>query len=133
MSILHAPTIVPTLGYEGLAVGQLTLAGSAWAPTLDLPMTDIERKRRIAYAIRSAREARNLTRPQLAEAVGVGRGAVNDWENAVSLPSLLNLGPLCDALQVDPDLFAHPPEIPDSPVERYLLRAEVKEVADGSG
>lgn len=94
-------------------------------------MTDIERKQRIAYAIRSAREARGLSRPELARMVGIGRGAVSDWENAETLPSLLNLGPLCDALQVDADLFAHPPEIPDSPVRAYLLEREVKDVADG--
>jgi transcriptional regulator with XRE-family HTH domain len=96
-------------------------------------MTDSERKARIAYAIRSAREARSLSRPQLAGLVGVSRGAVNDWENGSSLPSLLNLGPLCDALQVEADLFAHPPEIPESPVERYLIRAEVKDGDVASG
>lgn len=86
-------------------------------------MTDIERKRRIAYAIRTVREERRLSRPELAALVGVGRGAVNDWENAETLPSLLNLGPLCDALGVDADLFAHPPEIPASTVRRFLLES----------
>ncbi len=84
-------------------------------------MTDMERKKRISHAIRVAREMRGLSRPDLATLVGVGRGAVNDWENAETLPSLLNLGPLCDALQVDADLFAHPPDIPESPITRYLL------------
>jgi transcriptional regulator with XRE-family HTH domain len=92
-------------------------------------MTDIERKQRIAYAIRSAREERGLTRPQLADLVGVGRGAVSDWENGETLPSLLNLGPLCDALGVHADLFAHPPEIPVSPVRQYL-REVVEQAAD---
>jgi transcriptional regulator with XRE-family HTH domain len=96
-------------------------------------MTDIERKRRIAYAIRSAREARGLSRPQLAAAVGVGRGAVSDWENGETLPSLLNLGPICDALEVDANLFAHPPEIPASPVLDFLLERESKDAADGYG
>jgi transcriptional regulator with XRE-family HTH domain len=94
-------------------------------------MTDVERKHRIAYAIRSAREERRLTRPELAELVGVGRGAVSDWENAATLPSLLNLGPLCDALAVDADLFAHPPEIPVSPVRRYL-REVAEQAADAA-
>lgn len=114
-------TIVPTRGYLSGPVGHVVLAGRGWAPTLGLPMTDIERKQRIAHAIRAARETRGLTRPQLADLVGVGRGAVSDWENSETLPSLLNLGPLCDALQVDPDLFAHPPEIPESPITRFLL------------
>lgn len=94
-------------------------------------MTDVERKHRIAYAIRSAREERRLSRPQLADAVGVGRGAVSDWENGETLPSLLNLGPLCDALSVDADLFAHPPEIPVSPVRRYL-REVAEQAADAA-
>jgi DNA-binding XRE family transcriptional regulator len=99
---------------------QLSLADTRGGFTLWLSMTDIERKRRIAYAIRSAREARHLTRHQLADLVGVGRSAVNDWENGETLPGLSSLGPLCDALGVDPDLFAHPPDIPVSPVHRYL-------------
>lgn len=94
-------------------------------------MTDIERKQRIAYAIRSAREERGLSRPELAGLVGVGRGAVNDWENGESLPSLLNLGPLCDALGVHADLFAHPPEIPVSPVRQYL-REVAERAADAA-
>lgn len=92
-------------------------------------MTDIDRKSRIAYAIRMAREARRLTRPQLAERVGVGRGAVADWEKGETLPSLLNLGPLCDALGVSADLFAHPPEIPVNPINEYLMEREVKDEA----
>lgn len=63
------------------------------------------------------------SRPELATLVGVGRGAVGAWEKGVSVPSLLNLGALCDALQVDADLFAHPPVVPESPVAKYRLRA----------
>lgn len=112
---------IVTTGWPiGSSVGQLAMAWARRTPTLGLPMTDIERKQRIAYAIRSAREERGLSRPDLAALVGVGRGAVSDWENGESLPSLLNLGPLCDALGVHADLFAHPPEIPVSPVRQYL-------------
>jgi transcriptional regulator with XRE-family HTH domain len=96
-------------------------------------MTDIERKQRISHFIQAARKLRGLSRPELAELVGVGRGAVSDWENGETLPSLLNLGPLCDALQVNADLFAHPPPIPESPVNAYLLEREAKEAAAGSG
>lgn len=92
-------------------------------------MTDDEYKRRIAYAIRSVREERGLARPELAALVGVGRGAVSDWESGETLPSLLNLGPLCDALGVHADLFAHPPEIPVSPVRQYL-REVAEQAAD---
>lgn len=81
----------------------------------------MERKRRLGYAIRRAREKRELTPPQLAERVGVGRGTINDWESGVSVPSMLYLGPLCAALQVDARLFADLPEEPPSPVDDYLL------------
>ena len=123
--------IVLTRRLTDRSVGQLGVAWRQRTLTLGLPMTDIERKQRIAFAIRSAREERGLTRPELAVAVGVGRGAVSDWENGETLPSLLNLGPLCDALAVDADLFAHPPEIPVSPVRRYL-REVAEQAADAA-
>jgi DNA-binding XRE family transcriptional regulator len=100
--------------------GQLVLAWARGSHTLDAFMTDVDRRQRIAYAIRAAREERQLSREQLGELLGVSRSTVNDWENATTLPGLMTLGPLCDALGVDPDLFAHPPEIPVSPVHRYL-------------
>jgi transcriptional regulator with XRE-family HTH domain len=130
MSSLHAQAIVPTREYHAPRVAHAVVATLWPAYTLEAPVTDIERKRRIAYAIRSAREVRGLSRPELAGLVGVGRGAVSDWENAETLPSLLNLGPLCDALQVDADLFAHPPEVPESPVSRYLLKSVADQAAD---
>jgi DNA-binding XRE family transcriptional regulator len=89
--------------------------------TLPFVQGDADLKARLAYAIREAREQAGLSRPELAARVGVNRGAVYTWEKGTSVPSLLNLGPLCDALGVDPDLFAHPPAIPDSPVRRYRL------------
>lgn len=133
MSSLHAPTIVPTRPYIWPPVGYVVVGGRGWQATLGLSMTDIERKARIAYAIRAARDARGLSRPELARRVGVGRGAVSDWENGETLPSLLNLGPLCDALRVDADLFAHPPEIPESPVSRYLVERGKDDVRVASG
>lgn len=88
-------------------------------------MTDAEFRRRIAYYIREARERRGLSRPQLAERVGVGRGAVSDWESTKTLPSLVHLGAICRALQLNPSLFADPPEIPPNPIESYLMDAAV--------
>lgn len=95
--------------------------------TLPFVQGDADLKARLAYAIRAAREDAGLSRPELAAAVGVNRGAVYTWEKGSSVPSLLNLGPLCDALGVDPDLFAHPPVIPESVVARYRKRAEEKD------
>lgn len=89
--------------------------------TLPFVPRDAELKARLAYAIKSAREDAQLSRPELATLVGVGRGAVSAWEKGVSVPSLLNLGALCDALQVDADLFAHPPRSLDGGRDRLVV------------
>jgi len=81
----------------------------------------MDRKRRLGYAIRRAREQRRLSPPQLADLIGVGRDTVNAWERGDSVPSMLHLGPLCAALMVDPRLFADLPEEPPSPVDEYLV------------
>jgi transcriptional regulator with XRE-family HTH domain len=100
-------------------------------PSLRVVISDTERKSRLAYAIRHARERRGMTPPQLAEAVGRGRGTVNDWEAGKSAPSLLDLGPLCAALKVDPRLFADLPEEPASPVDDYLIQVASEGVQEG--
>jgi transcriptional regulator with XRE-family HTH domain len=83
----------------------------------------MQRRDRLGYAIRRAREKRGLTPPQLAERLGVARGTINEWESAKSVPSMLYLGPLCSVLDVDPRLFADLPPEPASPVDDYLLAA----------
>lgn len=94
-----------------------------WAPRNVRGMQDgeMERRGRLAYAIRRAREKRGMTPPQLAERLGVARGTVNEWESGKSVPSMLYLGPLCVALSADPRLFADLPEEPPSPVDQYLI------------
>jgi ribosome-binding protein aMBF1 (putative translation factor) len=69
-------------------------------------LTEEERKARIAYAIESAMLRRGMTSPQLAAKVGRSRGTVNDWVAKRSTPSLVDLGPLCAALNVKAELFA---------------------------
>lgn len=99
-----------------------------WVPTrLALVEVDAERKERLAYAIRTARERRDMTPPQLAERLGRSRGTINDWESGKSAPSLLDLGPLCRVLGADPRLFADLPPIPASPVDEYLVEQAVAE------
>jgi transcriptional regulator with XRE-family HTH domain len=90
-----------------------------------------ERKRRIAFVISTALTRRNMTPPQLAEKVGRSRGTVNDWESGRSTPSLVDLGPLCVALNVDPKVFAELPPIPADPLAEYLLPAAESGVAEG--
>ncbi len=93
---------------------------------------DSDRKERLAYAIRTARERRDLTPPQLAERMGRSRGTINDWESGKSAPSLLDLGALCAALMVDPRLFADLPPVPVSPVDEYLVEeAALAGIAEG--
>ena len=104
---------------------------------LSVVLDDPTRKARLAYAIRSARERRGLTPPQLAAKLNVGRGAVNKWESGESSPSLLMLGPLCDALGVDANLFAVLPPIPAWEGESYLMddpadRAALAALSEGS-
>lgn len=118
---MHDGLIQQTRGGKRVAVLWVDPAMGDGHFTLPFVQGDSELKARLAYAIREAREQAGLSRPELAERVGVNRGAVYTWEKGMSVPSLLNLGPLCDALGVDPDLFAHPPAIPDSPVRRYML------------
>jgi transcriptional regulator with XRE-family HTH domain len=116
---LHPKVTAPT--YYPVRAGIVGVSVPIWGPTLGLAMNNTERKERIAYYIQDARIARGFEVKELADLVGVGKSSVYDWENGETLPSLANLGPLCDALGVDADLFAHPPEIPDSPVRRYML------------
>jgi len=75
----------------------------------------------LAYAIRTARLRRGLTPPKLAKLLNVAPGTVNKWEEADQIPNLLMLGPLCEALGVDANLFADLPPIPASPVDDYLV------------
>jgi DNA-binding XRE family transcriptional regulator len=126
---MHHPRAVPSVAVMWIdpeaELGRFTLPF--------VQSTDADLKARLAYAIRAAREEAGLSRPELAGLVGVNRGAVYTWERGLSVPSLLNLGPLCDALRVNPDLFAHPPEIPDSPIRRYMLDEESKEPDEDYG
>jgi transcriptional regulator with XRE-family HTH domain len=73
---------------------------------------------RLGRSIRRARLFRELTQAQLAAAVGVGLATVERWEAGTSAPSLLALGPLCDALRVPAEYFRRAP-LED--VDRLLL------------
>lgn len=117
---------LPTVSGDSPSVGP-------WRPLRLLPVgSDLDRKARLAYAIRYAREQRQMTPPQLAERLGRSRGTINDWESGKSAPSLLDLGPLCEVLGADPRLFADLPPEPVSPVDEYLVAQTVQEgLAEG--
>lgn len=94
-------------------------------------LAEEERKRRIAYSIEQGMVRRGMTPPQLATKIGRSRGTVNDWVAGRSTPSLVDLGPLCAALRLDPRLFAELPPIPADPLEGYLLETADEAVATG--
>lgn len=98
------------------------------AADLDCHPVEGEDKKRLAGVIRMARKRRGLSVDELAERLHVASSTVYGWESADNAPSLLMLGPLCDALGVSADLFRVLPEEPPSPVEAYL----VAEAAEGA-
>lgn len=128
--------MMPTLSVLPSAVRTYPAREEAARVSLSV-MSDIallpeqERKARVAYVIRTARERRGLTPPQLAEKVGRGRGTVNDWEAGRSTPSLVDLGPLCVALGLEPRAFAELPAIPEDPILAFLLPAADSGVEEG--
>ena len=65
-----------------------------------------------------------MSPPELAARIGVARDTVNAWERGDSVPTMLLLGPLCEALYVKPELFAVLPDEPASPVDDFLLVVE---------
>lgn len=95
-----------------------------YAPcTLHFVPVDIDAKTRLGYWIEQARSQRGLTRQQLAQSLGVAYTTVYMWETGQKVPNMLMLGPLCEALGVEPSLFAELPAAPPSPVEGYLRKA----------
>lgn len=90
--------------------------------------SDADLKRRVGYVIQRARMARGLTAPQLAAAVHTTPKTINRWEKGEAAPSLIDLGPLCEALGLSPQAFI---DLPADPVSRYLLLAGVAIEAAG--
>jgi transcriptional regulator with XRE-family HTH domain len=125
-----------TLAVLAHSVGNERARGGLTVPTLRsmtkatlLPEED--RKLLIGSIIRRARLMADLTPPQLGERVGRSRGTVNDWESGKSSPSLVDLGPLCVALGVNPSVFVELPAMPPDPLENFRLPPAVaREIAD---
>ena len=91
-----------------------------------------ERKGRLAFVIRAARERRGMTVYELADALHVAHSTVYGWESGAKTPSLLALGPLCEALGVSPELFRDLPAEPPSPVEEYLVETAQEGARQGA-
>lgn len=77
-----------------------------------------ERRAALGRALRRARVWRNLTQDDLAVRIGTSGRTISRWETGAAVPSLLDLGPLCTALDVPPDYFRR---APDEDVDRLLL------------
>lgn len=100
-------------------------------PRLALVLSEQERKDRLAYWIRDTMGRRRLTPPKVAAVVGVSRSTVTAWAAGRQVPSLIYLGPLSQALSVDPRLFADLPAIPPSGAAAYLVEAAASGVEEG--
>lgn len=84
-------------------------------------MTDIDRRERLKFAIRSAMGKR--TAQDVADAMDPKRSkeTVSRWARGETVPSALDVGPLARALGVRPDLFVDPPELPTYPLSDYIV------------
>lgn len=76
---------------------------------------------RLGYAVRAAMIARHMSASELARAVRRDPSTVTRWMNGETVPNVLILKQLADALRVKPELFYDPPPLPDYPIDEYLL------------
>ena len=65
-------------------------------------------------------DATGVTITDLARALGRSPNTVARWVRGESLPSNLDVEPLADALDSDPELFFRPPAVPPYPLAKYL-------------
>lgn len=90
-------------------------------PTL-LPMrSDVDRKSRLSFAISWAMWKRGVTPPQVAAAIGKDAQTVRRWRDGETAPSVLDVGPLAQALGLRVDFFTNPPAVPEYPFEEYVV------------
>lgn len=95
-------------------------------PTFWAVGDDAEQRERFAYALREAMREARLTPPKLAAKLDVAAKTVNRWVNAETLPNVMMVRPLSEALGVRPELIYDPPERPTYPLSEYLVRAELE-------
>jgi transcriptional regulator with XRE-family HTH domain len=83
--------------------------------------SDEDLKRRVGFVIQRARMAKGLSAPALADLLHTSAKTINRWEKGEAAPSLIDLGPLCHHLGLDPLAFI---DLPPDPVSRYLRLAD---------
>lgn len=94
--------------------------------------SDAEAQRRFAYALRAAMGRKGWKTPDLARAISRDSSTVSRWVDEKSVPNLLMVKTLADALDVRPEFLFDPPPVPDYPLAEYLVDAAVASgVAEG--
>lgn len=93
--------------------------------------SEAEMRRRFAYALNSAMARKGWKAPDLAKAVKRDASTVTRWVNGETVPNLLMVKSLADALGVRPDFLFDPPPVPDYPLDAYLVDALDEAVASG--
>lgn len=79
-------------------------------------------QRRFAYAVSAALAQKGWKPPDLARSLGLHPTAVLRWVKGESVPNLLIVKRLADALGVRPEFLYDPPPVPDYPLSEYLVR-----------
>ena len=102
------------------------------ATQMRLRFPSMDDAQRLAYWLQEAREAKGLTRHQLADRLHIAYTTVYNWERGKKVPNLLMLKPLCEALGVEAEMFRRLDEPPPSPVEQYLVPAAAEGARQGA-
>lgn len=74
-------------------------------PQTQAAKNKLRNKAEVGDKIRAYRAMRNLSQPQLAEALGVTKNAITNWENGTSRPDFALIAKLCLALDISADAF----------------------------
>lgn len=86
-----------------------------------MALSEVEKKERIAFAIRKTIEFREIRVSRLAKLIGRSPNTIHRWSNGETLPNAIDIGILSAALMVDPVLFIYPPPPPRNPIDDYLI------------
>lgn len=95
---------------------------------------EAERRARFGYALHRALRERKMSERQLAKRLGIDPRRVSAWRNGRTLPNYYEHLAIMRELRVSEDLFRDPPPVPEEPyypIEKYLLDAASKGLAQG--
>ena len=92
---------------------------------------DMEARQKWAYALREAMKARDVTQEELADRLHKSVSTIQRWATGVSIPSVLEIPPMAEALGVQPIYFVTPPEPQPYPVRDFLVEVTAEAAAEG--